>query len=102
MSKKTKYNLVVIVAWLIVAGLIIIPRLIFKQPIATATTIVPIAPIATNATNADIVNAIYSLHPAISNIHTAINSVHTAINSTVYTSMGIGVGVILAVMLSRK
>ncbi len=82
MSMKTKYILVVTVAWLVVAGLIIIPRFIFIQPITN---------IATNATNADIVNAIYSLHPAISNIY-----------NTVYTAMGIGVGVILAVMLSRK
>jgi len=75
MSKKTKYILVVTVAWLVVAGLIIIPRFIFIQPIATN---------ATNATNADIVKAVYSL------------------KDTIYTSMGIGVGVILAVMLSRK
>ena len=72
MSMKTKYILVVTVAWLVVAGLIIIPKFIFMQPITT------------NATNADIVNAVYSL------------------KDTVYTSMGIGVGVILAVMLSRK
>ena len=75
---KTKYILVVIVAWLIVAGLIIIPRFIFKQPIANA---------ATNATNADIVNAIYITQSSLQN--------------TIYTAMGIGVGVILAV-ITRK
>jgi len=68
MSIKTKYILVVTIAWLIVAGLIIIPRFIFKQPIAT------------NATNADIVNAIYSL------------------KDTIYTATAIGVGILLAVI----
>jgi len=71
MSMKTKYILVVTVAWLIVAGLIIIPRFIFKQPIST------------NATNADIVNAIYSL------------------KDTIYTATAIGVGVILAVITRK-
>ena len=85
MSMKTKYILVVTVGLLIAVASFIIPRFIFSQPIPT---------IATNATNADIVNAIYSLHPAISNIHTAIN-----------TAMGIQICVMLAVMtvlLSKK
>ncbi|MBA7577487.1 hypothetical protein ES708_19340 [subsurface metagenome] len=81
MLMKTKYILVVTIAWLVVAGLIIIPRLIFKQPIAT---------IATNATNADIVNAIYSLKDTI-----------YSIQNTIYTATAIGVGVILAV-ITRK
>jgi len=79
MSMKTKYNLVVIVAWLIVAGLIIIPRFIFKQPIP---------PIATNATNADIVNAIYSMQSGLQN--------------TIYNAMLAGVGIILAAIVMKK
>ena len=72
MSKKTKYILVVIVTWLVVAGLIIIPRFIFKQPIAI------------NATNADIVNAIYSLQSNLQN--------------TIYAA----VGTLICVILTRK
>ncbi|GAH34365.1 unnamed protein product [marine sediment metagenome] len=67
-----KFIPLMIVVWLIAAGMIIIPRFFFIQPITA------------NATNADILNAVYSL------------------KDTIYTSMGIGVGVILAVMLSRK
>jgi len=78
MSRELQYKLVVVVAWLVVAGLIIVPRFIFKQPIPT---------IATNATNADIVNAIYSLQ--------------SSLKDTIYTATTIGVGVILAV-ITRK
>jgi len=76
MSIEPRYIPVVIVAWLIAAGLIIIPRLIKKKTITTHTT---------NATNTDIVNA-------INNLHTAIYSLHNA----VYTAMGIGICVIIA------
>ncbi len=72
MSMKTKYILVVTVAWLVVAGLIIIPKLIFKQPISTNTTLT------------DVVNAIYNTHSSLQN--------------TIY----VAVGILLAVMLSRK
>jgi len=72
MSRELQYKLVVVVAWLVVAGLIIVPRFIFK---------------ATNATNADIVNAIYSLQ--------------SSLKDTIYTATTIGVGVILAV-ITRK
>jgi len=66
MSIEPQYIPVVVVSWLIGAGLIIIPRLIKKKTITT------------NTTNTDIVNAIYSLYNAI------------------YTAMGIGICVIIA------
>jgi flagellar basal body-associated protein FliL len=69
MSIKPRY-ITVIVTWLVVAGLIIITRFIFKQPAAAATI----------ATNADIVNAInnlqtnlqYTIYAAIAIIITAL------------------------------
>jgi len=66
MSIEPRYIPVVIVAWLIGAGLIIIPRLIKKKPVST------------NTTHGDIVNAIMGLQNAI------------------YTAMGIGICVIIA------
>ncbi|MBA7567464.1 hypothetical protein ES695_13485 [Candidatus Atribacteria bacterium 1244-E10-H5-B2] len=88
MSMEPKYILVVtvvwlVVAWLIAGGFIIIPRLIFTQPITTNTTLT------------DVVNAIYSLKDTIY----ATMGVGVGILITV---IGIGVGVIVAVMLALK
>jgi len=88
-SIKLKYILVVIVTWLVVAVLIIIPRFISIQPAAA------IPAIATNATNADIVNAIYSLHTAISNMKDTIKD-------TIYIAMGIEICVLVAVITMKK
>lgn len=85
MSRKLQYNIVLAVGWLIGAGFIIIPRLIFK-PLIIAS-----ASNATNATNADIVNAIYSLHTAIDSIQIAI-----------YTAMAIGICVICVIIAAIK
>ena len=76
MSMKTKYILMLIVAWSIAAVSFIIPRLISIQPITTN---------ATNATNADIVNAIYSLKDTI-----------YAAN---YSAMGLGIGFLVTAMI---
>jgi len=65
MSRELQYILV-IVGWLVVAVLIIIPRLMKKKNVSTH---------ATNATNADIVKAIYSLKDTIYNLKDTIYAV---------------------------
>jgi len=69
----TKVNyLLIIVAWLVAAGFIIIPRLIFKQPITS------------NATLADVVHSIENIRVAI------------------YVTTGVKIGIILTVMAIIK
>jgi len=96
MSIKTRRTLVIVVAWLIVAGLIIIPRFISIPNIATNATI---PTIATNATNADIVNAIYSLQ---TNLQNTINTAMGVGVGILITVIGVGIGVMVAVMLVLK
>ena len=71
----TKVNyLLIIVAWLVAAGFIIIPRIIFKHK----------QPISVDATLADVAHSINSIQVAI------------------YSAMGIKIGIILTVMVMIK
>jgi len=76
MLMKTEFILIIVV-WLVVAGLIIRNKFIlFKQLIPT---------IATNATLGDIVNA--------------INNLQTNLQNTIYAAVWVGVCAIIAVMI---
>jgi len=92
---KVSY-LLIIVGWLIFIASLIIPRLIFKQPISTIATI---PTIATDATNADIINAIYSLQNAVNSLHSTVYSVQSNLQNTIYRAMGIEIMVLTTVVV---